>query len=97
MGDQGESIVLLWSKEAEVAATALMQRVAAVKGEAGLHFAGVPMTIQKAIQWAQQLCISLSIFPLTFARISPHLMGHNQPTATTHTQVLAAGLGTVGS
>jgi hypothetical protein len=29
--------------------TALMQRLAAVRGEKGMHFAGVPMTVEKAI------------------------------------------------
>jgi hypothetical protein len=76
VGDQGESIVLLWSKEAEVAATALMQRVAAVKGEAGLHFAGVPMTIQKAITVGTAIVYLSQYFPFD---IRPHFVSFDGP------------------
>jgi hypothetical protein len=33
----------------EGAATALMQRIEACRSETGMHFAGVPMTVTKAI------------------------------------------------
>jgi hypothetical protein len=62
VSDQQERGVAQSQKTADVSTT-LLQRVAAVKGETGLHFAGVPMTLQKAITVGTLIVYLAQYFP----------------------------------
>ena len=57
----------------DVASTALMQRVAAAKSGTGMHFAGVPMSVEKAVS------VGTVLFYLTrYAAAHPESVSHTQ-------------------